>query len=102
MKFGSITIPYSNSSTKVLVWEFPCREVTGTTISILGILGNILAIFVLMQRDMRNTFNKLLVTLSCFDILLLFESALAFLLENSEATYRNALYIYMGCYSMLG
>ena len=73
------------------------REVFGTVICLLGILGNILAVVVLMQRDMRNPFNKLLVTLSCFDTVLLFESAFGFLLEGSEAegAYRNGLYIYL-------
>ena len=72
-----------------------CRAVLGTIICLLGILGNILAVVVLMQRDMRNAFYKLLVTLSCFDIVLLFESALGFLIEDSKGAYRNSLYIYL-------
>ena len=43
---------------------------------VLGIIGNILAIVVLRQKSMRNTFNKLLIALSSFDILLLFHSVL--------------------------
>ena len=34
------------------------REVISTTIGVFGILGNILAIVVLSQKSMRNTFSK--------------------------------------------
>ena len=80
----------------MLVWTPSfCRVVLGTIICLLGILGNILAAIVLMQKEMRNPFNKLFITLSCFDTVLLFESALRFLHENSDAAYRNSLYVYL-------
>ena len=34
------------------------REVISTTVGVFGILGNILAIVVLSQKSMSNTFNK--------------------------------------------
>ena len=52
------------------------REVISTALGVFGIIGNILAIVVLRQKSMRNTFNKLLIALSSFDILLLFHSVL--------------------------
>lgn len=38
-----------------------------TVVGILGICGNIVAGFILSRREMRNSFNLLLVTLACFD-----------------------------------
>ena len=40
---------------------------TRDMISVLGILGNAIIIMILMQRHLRNTFNKLLVALAFFD-----------------------------------
>ena len=78
-----------------------CRRVLGTTICTLGILGNILAVIVLKHRGRDNTWRKFLIILSCFDIVLLFESALGFLLEDSTAPYRSSLLVYLGCNLML-
>ena len=83
----------------MLVWTSSlCRVVFGTIICLLGILGNFLAVVVLMQKEMRNPFNKLLVTLSCFDIVLLFDLAVGFLINDSKDAYRNSLYIYLVCF----
>ena len=68
------------------------REVISTTVGIFGIMGNILAIVVLSQKGMRNTFNKLLIALSVFDILLLFHAVLwGATMETSRPISRDDL-----------
>ena len=57
--------------------SFVIEGVVQTIVAILGILGNCLASFILSSsKEMRNVFNLLLVTLSCFDSLYLFGSIL--------------------------
>ena len=47
-----------NDMSQVVDISYWIREVISTTIGVFGILGNILAIVVLRQKSMRNTFNK--------------------------------------------
>ena len=48
-------------------FSFWVEGVFQTIVGILGIFGNIVAGFILSRREMRNSFNLLLVTLACFD-----------------------------------
>lgn len=48
-------------------WAFWTDGVTKTIVAILGIIGNVVAIRVLLRVSMRNSFNLLLVTLALID-----------------------------------
>ena len=52
------TIPENDPMLRVEAISYWIREVISPTIGVFGILGNILAIVVLSQKSMRNTFNK--------------------------------------------
>ena len=57
-------------------FAFMVEGVAQTIISILGLIGNALAAYILSRKEMRNAFNLLLVTLACFDSTYLFGSIL--------------------------
>ena len=74
---NNITEPECPSSSKIALeyqmnslWDFHVKDI----VAVLGILGNITTAVILMQRHMRNTFNKLLVALAFFDTTLLVTS----------------------------
>ena len=40
-------------------------------LAVVGVLTNLISIYVLSRKELRNTFNQLLITLAIFDILYL-------------------------------
>ena len=61
----------------VVKLSFAIEGVVLTIVGILGISGNLLASIILCTRkEMRNTFNRLLVALACFDSLFILASIL--------------------------
>ena len=48
-------------------FSFWVEGVVQTLCAVLGIIGNILASVIITRKDMRNSFNLLLVSLACFD-----------------------------------
>lgn len=53
-----------------------------TIVSSLGLIGNVMSIFVLMRASIQGSFSKLLRGLACFDALFLLTAILAFGLPN--------------------
>lgn len=74
----SLDCPEYNKDNFQMAEEFSfwVEGVFQTIVGILGIFGNIVAGFILSRREMRNSFNLLLVTLACFDSTYLFGSIL--------------------------
>lgn len=68
---------YSKSDLEFLdSFSFWVEGVLQTTLAFLGIIGNILASIIISRKEMRNSFNLLLVSLACFDSTYLFGSIL--------------------------
>ena len=65
------------------------------TLGIIGIIGNILALRVLLQRNMKNTFNKLRGALAVFDALFLLNIIAHFTMEFTFTFYIGIVYIYL-------
>ena len=64
---------HSADSLQQLRWlSFWIEGVVISAVAIIGIFGNILAIAVFARKNMRNSFNLLLVALACFDAMYLF------------------------------
>ena len=59
----------SSESDKELVdfFSFWVEGVLTTAVAILGIFGNTIVSFIIAHKEMRNSFNLLLVSLACFD-----------------------------------
>ena len=78
MSSGPLDCPMVTDDDYALVETFTLwvEGVAQTVISILGIIGNVLAGYILSRKEMRNSFNLLLVTLACFDSTYLFGSIL--------------------------
>lgn len=57
-------------------FSFWVEGVLQTGFAILGIVGNIVASLIISRREMRNSFNLMLVSLACFDSTYLFGSIL--------------------------
>ena len=49
------------------IFAFWVEGVLQTIFAVLGIFGNIIASIIITRKDMRNSFNLLLVSLACFD-----------------------------------
>jgi hypothetical protein len=59
---------YSEVDKRLLdFFSFWIEGILTTAVAILGILGNTIVSVIIAQRDMRNSFNLLLVSLACFD-----------------------------------
>ena len=72
---NNLTEPECPSSSKIaLEYQNASAFHVKDIVAVLGILGNIATAVILMQRHMRNTFNKLLVALAFFDTTLLVTS----------------------------
>ena len=61
--------------------------ITKYIFAVLGVIGNILVLRVLLQRNMQNTFNKLRCALAAFDILHCMTWLLQPMLKNSSDAY---------------
>ena len=48
-------------------FSFWVEGVLTTIVAILGIFGNTIVSIIIVQKEMRNSFNLLLVSLACFD-----------------------------------
>ena len=59
---------YSETDQKLLAFfSFWVEGVLTTLMAILGIMGNTVVSFIISNKEMRNSFNLLLVSLACFD-----------------------------------
>lgn len=67
-------------------FSFWVEGVLQTTFAILGIIGNIVASLIITRKEMRNSFNLLLVSLACFDSTYLFGSILESFRKNFHMT----------------
>ena len=61
--------PYYDDSTKAFlsVFAFWVDGVTKMTLSIMGVIGNIISVYILARPNMRNSFNMLLISLAFID-----------------------------------
>ena len=59
---------FSQSDNDLLdFFSFWVEGVLTTIVAILGIFGNTIVSIIIVQKEMRNSFNLLLVSLACFD-----------------------------------
>ena len=59
---------YSEADQRLLAFfSFWIEGVLTTLVAILGILGNTVVSFIISNKEMKNSFNLLLVSLACFD-----------------------------------
>ena len=59
---------YSDTDQRLLAFfSFWVEGVLTTLMAILGIMGNTVVSFIISNKEMRNSFNLLLVSLACFD-----------------------------------
>ena len=59
---------YSDSDRQLLsFFSFWVEGILTTVVGILGLVGNTVVSFIISNREMRNSFNLLLVSLACFD-----------------------------------
>ena len=58
---------------------------TQSILCIFGVTGNAFAIYILMRKNMRNNFNKLIITLSLFDTMNLLVNLVNNLSDGTEA-----------------
>ena len=76
---------FSQSDNDLLdFFSFWVEGVLTTIVAILGIFGNTIVSIIIVQKEMRNSFNLLLVSLACFDST--YVSIFIFKL-NTEITY---------------
>lgn len=69
MENKSLDCPiYSEADQTLLAFfSFWVEGVLTTIVAILGIIGNTVVSFIISNKEMRNSFNLLLVSLACFD-----------------------------------
>ena len=67
--YGDLNCPIYNENDKRLLafFSFWIEGILTTLVAILGILGNTVVSFIISNKEMRNSFNLLLVSLACFD-----------------------------------
>ena len=59
---------YSEADQRLLAFfSFWIEGVLTTLVAILGIMGNTVVSFIISNKEMKNSFNLLLVSLACFD-----------------------------------
>ena len=59
---------YSEADQRLLAFfSFWIEGILTTAVAILGIVGNTVVSFIISNKEMRNSFNLLLVSLACFD-----------------------------------
>ena len=67
-------------------FSFWVEGVLQTTMAVFGIIGNTIASVIISRKEMRNSFNLLLVSLACFDSTYLFGQ----ILESFRKTFNLA------------
>ncbi|CAM6054402.1 unnamed protein product [Sphagnum tenellum] len=77
------------------LFSFVTEGVLLTSISILGLVGNAMSVFVLLKTSMRGNFSKLLTSLASFDGLFLLSAIFTFGLPVLSARYKQQVYIYV-------
>ena len=76
---------HSADSNEQLRWvSFWIEGVAISVVAILGIFGNMVAVTVFARKNMRNSFNLLLVALACFDAMFLLLSIIEALRRNFD------------------
>ena len=75
-------------------FAFWVEGVLQTVFAILGILGNIIASLIITRKEMRNSFNLLLVSLACFDSTYLFGSILESFRKNFHLTSETHIVLF--------
>lgn len=66
--FGLDCPIYSETDQKLLAFfSFWVEGILTSIVALLGIMGNTVVSFIISNKEMRNSFNLLLVSLACFD-----------------------------------
>ena len=65
-------------------FSFWVEGVLQTVLAVFGIIGNTIASVIISRKEMRNSFNLLLVSLACFDSTFLFGSILESIREDTN------------------
>ena len=89
---------YSDADTYFLEhFGFWVEGILQVTVAALGIVGNTIASVIISRKEMRNSFNLLLVSLACFDSTYLFGS----ILESFRKTFMMATNLHIALFPNL-
>ena len=78
------------------MFEYVTEGVLLTSISVLGLIGNILAMYVLLRPTLRGTFSNILTGLASFDALFLATLPFTFGLPILSSYYRVGYFVLCG------
>merc|ERR1712223_1980658 len=77
------------------MFTFIIEGVLLSIVSALGVVGNVVAIFILSKPVMKGSFSSLLIGLSIFDMLYLIIGLSIFGLPELSQSYKDQVYIYI-------
>jgi hypothetical protein len=63
-----------------------CCSIPQTCLGLVGLLGNLLTVYVLSRHSMRNSFNHLLIVLSCLDTIFILFTILDYSLARGKSS----------------
>jgi hypothetical protein len=64
-----------------------CCCIPQTCLGLVGLLGNLLTVYVLSRHSMRNSFNHLLIVLSCLDTIFILFTILDYSLARGKSSF---------------
>ncbi len=64
-----------------------CCSIPQTCLGLVGLLGNLLTVYVLSRHSMRNSFNHLLIVLSCLDTIFILFTILDYSLARGKSSF---------------
>ena len=81
---------YSENDKRLLAFfSFWIEGILTSLVAVLGIFGNTIVSFIISNKEMRNSFNLLLVSLACFDSTYVSNFNYIMLLKTSHFTTQN-------------
>ena len=87
---------YSENDKRLLAFfSFWIEGILTSLVAVLGIFGNTIVSFIISNKEMRNSFNLLLVSLACFDSTYVSNFNYIMLLKTSHFTTQNLKFWYI-------
>ena len=81
---------YSENDKRLLAFfSFWIEGILTSLVAVLGIFGNTIVSFIISNKEMRNSFNLLLVSLACFDSTYVSSFNYIILLKSTHFTTQN-------------
>ena len=87
---------YSENDKRLLAFfSFWIEGILTSLVAVLGIFGNTIVSFIISNKEMRNSFNLLLVSLACFDSTYVSNFNYIILLKSTHFTTQNLKFWYI-------